>query len=190
MFSFKQDGVDMMLSDEELLVMIAEDNEQAFRMLYERYWKRMLIKAYNLLRSHDLAEEVVQDAFINMWKRRHTLLLRNSFHTYISAVVKYEVMSKLALRFTQPLYLDDMVIAPAQDHSTQQWLDFDELYGEIQQTINTLPEKCQLVFRLSREEGLTARQISESLQISPKTVEAHISKALRTLRISLSSFFI
>lgn len=190
MFSFKQDGVDMMLSDKELLVMIAEDNEYAFRTLYERYWKRMLIKAYSLLRSHDLAEEVVQDAFINLWKRRHTLLLKNSFDTYISAVVKYEVMSKLAVRFTQPLYLDDITIAPAQDHSTQQWLDFDELYGEIQQTISTLPEKCQLVFRLSREEGLTARQISESLHISPKTVEAHISKALKTLRISLSSFFI
>src|SRR5215217_105095 len=177
-----------MLSDEELVLMIAADDGHAFKTLYERYWKRMLVRAYSLLKSHELAEEVVQDAFINLWKRRHTLQLKNSFNTYISAVVKYEVLSKLAQRNAQPLYLDDMVLSPAQDHSTQQWLDFDELYVEIQQTIDTLPEKCRLVFRLSREEGLTANQISESLQISPKTVEAHITKALKTLRVSLSSF--
>jgi RNA polymerase sigma factor (sigma-70 family) len=131
----------------------------------------------------------VQDAFINLWKRRHTVQLRNSFHTYIASVVKYEVMSKLAQRRKQPVYLDDIAIAPTQDHSTQQWLDFDELHIQMEQTIHTLPDKCQLVFRLSREEGFTARQISETLQISPKTVEAHISKALKILRVSLSSFF-
>lgn len=180
----------MMLSDEELVGLIAEDNEQAFRTLYDRYWSKMLIKAFSSLKSHDLAEEVVQDAFINLWKRRHTIDLRNSFHTYISAVVKYEVMSKLAQRVTQPLYMEDITIAPVHDHSTQQWLDFDDLYGKMQQTIHTLPDKCQLVFRLSREEGLTGKQISETLQISQKTVEAHISKALKMLRISLSSFFV
>lgn len=180
----------MMLADEELLLMIAGDDEQAFVTLYQRYWKKMLIKAYSLLNSHELAEEVVQDAFINIWKRRHTLVLKNSFATYISAVVKYEVMSKIAQRPNQPLYLDDLSMAPAQDISTQQWLDFDDLYTKMQHTIYNLPDKCQLVFRLSREEGLTARQISETLQISPKTVEAHISKALKVLRVSLSSFFV
>src|SRR5688572_30270502 len=179
-----------MLSDEELVLLIADDNEQAFKILYEKYWAKMLVKAYVLLKSHDIAEEVVQDAFINLWKRRHTLRLKNTFHTYISAVVKYEVMSKIAQRAKQPLYIEDIAIAPAHDHSTQQWLDFDVLYVQIEQSIHTLPDKCQLVFRLSREEGLTARQISETLQISPKTVEAHISKALRMLRVSLSSFFI
>ena len=180
----------MMLSDEELLLRIANDNEKAFRVLYERYWKKMLVRACVLLRSHDFAEEVVQDAFINIWKRRHTMVLKNSFNTYISAVVKYEVMTKLAQQSKQPLYMDDMAITAVQDNSTQQWLDFDDLYEEMQQSIHTLPDKCQLVFRLSREEGLSARQISEALHISPKTVEAHISKALKMLRISLSSFFV
>lgn len=180
----------MALSDEELLLMITENDEQAFRKLYERYWKKMLVKAYTILKSHDLAEEVVQDAFINIWKRRHTLVLKNSFHTYISAVVKYEVMSKVAKRSTQPLYIEDITFFPTQDHSTQQWLDFDDLFTQMEHVIDTLPDKCQLVFRLSREEGLTARQISETLLISPKTVEAHISRALKTLRVSLSSFFV
>jgi len=177
------------LSDEKLVALIAENNSKAFRILYLRYWNRMLAKAFSLLQSYDLAEEVVQDAFINFWRRRHTLQLKYSFHTYIASVVKYEVMAKLANRNKQPLYIEDITFANPADHSTQQWLDFDELQDQIQSTILTLPDKCQLVFRLSREEGLTAKQISDTLNISHKTVEAHISKAIKTLRISLSSFF-
>lgn len=178
------------LSDEELVVMVTENSNEAFRILYNRYWNRMLIKAYSVLQSYDLAEEVVQDAFINLWRRRHSLQLKYSFHTYIASVVKYEVMARLAQRKKQPVYLDDITVAPTQDHSTQQWLDFDELKGQIEMTIHTLPDKCQLVFRLSREQGLSTKQISDTLDISHKTVEAHISKALKTLRISLSSFFV
>ncbi|MCC8423710.1 RNA polymerase sigma-70 factor [Mucilaginibacter sp. UR6-11] len=178
------------LSDEKLVALIAENNNKAFRALYNRYWDKMLVKAYTLLQSHDLAEEVVQDAFINFWKRRHTIELKYSFHTYIASVVKYEVMTKIAGRNKQPLYIDDVTFANPADHSTQQWLDFDELKNQIETTIHTLPDKCQLVFKLSREEGLTARQISDTLNISHKTVEAHITKAIKVLRVSLSSFFI
>lgn len=178
----------MRLSDEELVLLISENNEQAFKILYDRYWSKMLVKAYVTLKSHDLAEEVVQNAFINLWKRRHTFQLKNTFNTYISAVIKYEVLSKLAQRNKQPLYIEDITMAPAHDHSTQQWLDFEDLHMELERTIGTLPDKCRLVFRLSRQEGLTAGQISETLQISPKTVEAHITKALKMLRVSLSSF--
>ena len=183
-------GLGKRLTDEQLVLLITENNDAAFRILYDRYWNRMLVKAFALLQSYDIAEEVVQDAFINFWKRRHTLQLKYSFHTYIASVVKYEVMAKLAQKRKQPLYIDDMEIAPAADHSTQQWLDFDELKERIEYTIHTLPDKCQLVFRLSREEGLTAKQISDTLDISHKTVEAHISKAIKILRVSLSSFFI
>lgn len=183
-------GLYKKLSDEKLVTLITENNNDAFRILYDRYWSRMLVKAYTLLQSYDLAEEVVQDAFINFWKRRHTIQLKYSFHTYIASVVKYEVLTKLASRSKQPLYIDDITALNPQDHSTQEWLDFDELKNQIDLTVNTLPDKCQLVFRLSREEGLTAKQISETLDISHKTVEAHISKAIRVLRVSLSSFFI
>lgn len=178
------------LSDEKLVELIAKNNNKAFRILYDRYWDRMLVKAFSLLQSHEMAEEVVQDAFISFWRRRQTLQLKYSFHTYIASIVKYEVMTKLANRDQLPLYIEDITFANPADHSTQQWLDFEELEDRIQNTIHSLPDKCQLVFRLSREEGLTTKQISDTLHISPKTVEAHISKAIRTLRVNLSSFFI
>src|SRR5882757_8624702 len=96
------------LTDEELILLIARDNTVAFKMLYNRYWKKMLAKAYTQLQSYTIAEEVVQDAFINLWKRRHTIALKYTFHTYIASVVRYEVMAQLAKRNKQPLYIDDL----------------------------------------------------------------------------------
>lgn len=176
------------LSDEELILLISRDNAIAFKMLYNRYWKKMLTKAYTQLQSHTIAEEVVQDAFINLWKRRHTITLKYTFHTYIASVVRYEVMTQLAKKNKQPLYIDDLEIPAVADNATQQWLDFDELKLQIESLVNTLPDKCRLVFKLSRDKGLSDKQIAESLDISPKTVEAHISKALKTLRLSLNNF--
>ena len=176
------------LTDEELVVLITQNNEKAFKLLYNRYWKRMLAKAYTQLQSYTIAEEVVQDAFINFWNRRHTLQLKYSFHTYIASVVRYEVMAQVAKKSKQPLYMDDLNMPGIADHSTQNWLDFDELKSNLDMLVNTLPEKCRLVFKLSRENGMSDKQISENLEISRKTVEAHLGKALKTLRLSINNF--
>jgi RNA polymerase sigma-70 factor (family 1) len=178
------------LTDEELVVLIAQDNVKAFQILYNRYWKKMLAKAHAQLQSNTIAEEVVQDAFINFWKRRHKIELKYSFHTYIASVVKYEVMTQLAKKNKEHLYMDDLSLPVVEDHSTQHWLDFDELKLQMDNLIHLLPDKCQLVFKLSREHGLSDKQISENLAISRKTVEAHISKALRTLRLSINNFLV
>ena len=174
-------------TDQELIALLAADDEKAFRALYSRYWKRMLLKAYMQLGSQTDAEEVVQDAFINLWKRRHRIQLRYSFHTYIAAVVRYEIMAKLAGRKVHEyIPVDDASVLSLADHSTQQWLDFEELLQQVEHEVQQLPEKCQLVFRLSREKGLSEKQVAENLDISVKTVEAHIGKALKTLRVGLS----
>lgn len=174
------------LTDEQLVALLIRDDEVAFRVLYEKYWQRMLIKAYIQLNSQEDAEEVVQDAFINLWKRRSRLQLKFSFHTYIAAVVRYEVMAKIALNKNRAyIALEDERLESLADDSTRQWLAFDDLYEEIEKAVQALPEKCQLVFRLSREKNLSEKQIAENLDISPKTVEAHMTKALKSLRTAL-----
>ncbi|TZF81350.1 RNA polymerase sigma-70 factor [Pedobacter sp. BS3] len=174
-------------TDQELVTLLTADDEKAFRTLYNRYWQRLLLKAYMQLGTYTEAEEVVQDTFINLWKRRHRIQLHYSFHTYIAAVVRYEIMAKLAGRkVCEHIPVDDARVLSLADHSTQQWLDFEELSKQIELEVQQLPEKCQLVFRLSREKGLTEKQVAENLDISVKTVEAHISKALKTLRVGLS----
>lgn len=176
-------------TDEELVMLLKEDNEQVFRVLYDRYWKRMLVKAYAQLGSHADAEEVVQDAFISLWKRRHKIQLKYSFHTYIASVVRYEVMARIAKNKTHGhISISEELEEATPDDATRQWLDFDDLSRQLEDAVQTLPEKCQLVFRLSREQGLTEKQIAENLDISPKTVEAHMTKALKSLRSAIGQF--
>lgn len=170
-----------LLSDEELFVLIKQDNQSAFSALFDRYWKKMLAKAAYLLRSEDGAEEVVLDAFTNLWKRRHSTEIRNTMHTYIASAVKYEVFDKISDRKKSYPFIEDMKPAPIADDATRQWLDFTDLQQDLERAIAALPEKCRLVFK-HRNDGMKGKEIARLLKISQKTVEAHIEKALRTLR--------
>jgi RNA polymerase sigma-70 factor (family 1) len=175
------------IEDKDLLVLLAQDDEGAFRTLYNRYWKRMLIKAYSKLSSHNDAEEVVQDAFVAIWRKRHTLNIRHSFHTYLSSVVRYAVLNKLAGKKLDLVAIDQLSDGMPAENLADQGLRLKELEAEVERVILDLPERCQLVFRLSRENGLSGKQISEELNISQKTTEAHLTKALKTLRTSLGN---
>jgi RNA polymerase sigma-70 factor (ECF subfamily) len=174
-------------NEETLLKLIKQGNDQAFTELYNRYWQKMLTIAFIKLQNTDDAKEVVQEVFIDIWNRRSHLNIRNSFYTYIATAVKYKVFTKIAnrqkeLQKRQGLSIDD------KSHITEEWLSFEQLKSDLEKAIVELPEKCRLVFRLSREEGLTGKEIAEKLNLSPKTVETHISKALHHLRSSLRIF--
>lgn len=176
--------------DAELFLLVKKDNDKAFRVLYERYWKKLLVQAHLKLQSAQEAEEIVQTIFINLWRRRHAIQLKYSFHTYVAAMLKYEILRQLAINKKEKQYKADVPwLYVAEDNSTRQWLDYEQCRDEIEKEVRLLPEKCQLVFRLSREAGLTEKQIAESLNIAPKTVQAHMGKALKQLRTSLQQLF-
>ena len=174
-------------NDNDLLALIRRDDEDAFRALYDRYWNKLLMQAYLKTKSYEESEEIVQDAFVGLWRRRSSIQIKNSFYTYISSVVKYEILRRLAARKAKNDFeRDAALVYTEEDNCTQQWLSYEELRIQIEATIQTLPEKCRMVFRLSREAGLTEKQIANKLHIAPKTVEAHKSKALKVLRTSLA----
>lgn len=178
------------LNDNELYALVRQDNEEAFSLLYERYWKPMIYKAMMKLNCDVDAEEVVQDTFIDIWKSRRRITIKHTFHTYIGAIVRYKVMLKMASNKKRVqngiIEIEGLRIA---DNSTEQWLNFYDLRDEIELAIKALPEKCQLIFRMSRQEGLSDKQIAKDMNISLKTVEAHITRALKSLRASIHQIF-
>lgn len=183
-------GTYKLYNDERLLSLIANDDEHAFHVLYDRYWKKLLAHALIKLGSPGEAEEIVQTVFINLWRRRHTLQLRFTLATYLASMLKYEIIEHLARQKKENAFRQ--VMLPAQqteDNTTTEWLNYEQLREDMERTVAALPEKCRLVFRLSREEGLTGKQIATVLDISPKTVEAHMNRALKLLRASLRQFF-
>jgi RNA polymerase sigma-70 factor (family 1) len=179
------------LDDKELTGLLQNGDELAFTEIYNRYWTKLFAVAANKISDLDEAEEIVQDIFVSLWKRRSELDTINTLGPYLAVSVKYRVIKVLAKRGHQQKYSDyTQHIASLTDDTTQQWLDFEELRTRLAAFVADLPEKCRLVYRLSRESGFSQKQIATEMGISEKTVEAHLGKALKTLRARLSSFLL
>jgi len=176
------------LNDDELYALFSKGNEEAFAFLYKRYWKRLLVKARTKVSSDMEAEEIVQSVLLDLWRSGGKREITRSFSIYVAAMLKYKIMAHLAASYKRA-YINDEIAQNGVDHSTQEWLDFRDLQQEIEKHIEDLPEKCRIVFRMSRNEGLTNRQIADKLQVSEKNIEAHIHKALKSLRLKLKHFF-
>lgn len=171
-------------SDYDLLNLLKEGDDEAFAEIFDRYWKPLLYVAAKKLGNIDEAEDIVQDLFISIWSRRERLEITTSLNHYLAASVKYMVSRQLVSRLKKSP-LDEET---ADGHGVHEGLEFEQLESQLAQIVASLPEKCQLVYQLSRESGYSHKKIAESLKISEKTVEAHISKALRAIRRGISVF--
>ena len=179
------------LDDKVLTVLLQNGDELAFTEIYNRYWDKLFAIAANKLKDLDEAEEIVQDIFVSLWKRREEIGSIEILSPYLAVSVKYRVIKCLDKRNSRQKYTDySQRITSIADDSTEQWLEFEELRSRLAIFVADLPEKCRLVFRLSRESGFSQKRIASELGISEKTVEAHLGKALKTLRARLSSFLL
>jgi len=179
------------LNDKDLTSLLQEGNEHAFTEIYNRYWSKLFAIAVNKIKDLDEAEEIVQDIFVSLWKRRNELGTIDTLSPYLAVSVKYRVIKVLDKRNHQQKYSDYRQHAVnLSDDSTQQWLEFEELKSRLAVFVADLPEKCRLVYQLSRESGYPQKKIATELGISEKTVEAHLGKALKTLRTRLSQFLL
>ena len=179
------------LDDKELTILLQTGDELAFTEIYNRYWDKLFSIAANKLKDLDEAEEIVQDIFVSLWKRRNELGSIETLSPYLAVSVKYRVIKFLDKRNNQQKYTDHRQrVTSIADDSTEQWIEFEELRSRLAMFVADLPEKCRLVYRLSRESGYSQKRIATELGISEKTVEAHLGKALKTLRTRLSSFLL
>ncbi|WP_097127092.1 RNA polymerase sigma-70 factor [Spirosoma fluviale] len=178
------------LPDELLLLYLRTGDENAFREIYLRYWKKLFSVARQKIQALDAVEELVQDIFLRLWERRDSLQI-DRLDAYLFTAVRYACINHLKSTLVREKYVD-YAYAHYNDasYTTDEQLDLDELMGAVEQQLNDLPEKTRQIFRLNRLEYQSVKEISTHLKVPERTVEYHISQALKSLRVYLRDYLL
>lgn len=178
----------MLYNDEKLLLeSLKLGEEKAYVFLVEQYNQRLFGYALTLTNDFGMAEDIIQNVFFSIWKRRKKMFIQSSLQNYLFKSVYNEFINQYTKnRSTIVLereYFDGL------ERSTQSYNDssFEKALKLIKEEIQNLPPKRKQVFLLSRREGLTNMEIADYLNISIKTVEAQITKSFKYLRKKTSS---
>jgi len=158
-------------------------------MLFRSHFKGLCFFAQKYVKDIDTAKEIVQDAFLSMWEKRDTIDLDRPVKSYLTMVIHNKCTNYLRdnRKFdSNILEIENLLDVP--EYESTDSLVTDELKEKIDSALNDLPEKCREVFVLNRYENLKYQEIAEKLQISVKTVETQMSKALQHMRVRLAEY--
>lgn len=179
----------MELTEPELIEKLREGNEVAFEKLFRTHYKPLCTYAWSFLNEKDESEEVVQSVFIRVWDKRNTLFIETSFQAYLYRMVRNACLNVIKhARVKKEHVKHEMAGGETMHEGVTQSLIASELEGRIAEALKKLPEQCRIVFQLSRFEELKYAEIAEQLDISVKTVENHMGKALKLMRVYLKEY--
>lgn len=171
-------------TDDELWKSVAMDDSQAFATLYNRYWKKLYQTTLYYLKDTDTAEQVLQDVFVVLWKKRAQLKIDN-FKAYIYVTARYHVFTHLRAAKLDPVeYIEhyEEHLEQADYNIAEEKLNYNDLKVQLEESLKKLPKRCREIFWMSRIENLSNEEISVKLGISKRTVENQITQASSHLR--------
>ena len=168
--------------DAALIKSLSKGNILAFNTLFRGYSSRLYHFVYGYLKSDVESEEVVQEVFTIVWEKRHTLKENLSFRSYLFTIAYNIIKKHFRARSYLIEYINTAKIESDLDMTTSHEIDFSSLQGFVTKLIEGMPERRKEIFIKSRIEGLSIREIADSMKISHKTVENQISTALKYIR--------
>lgn len=184
-------GTSALQGDELLIREIKEGNARAFKNVMRDYYRELVDFAYHYVDSSHLAKDVVQDVFANIWERRSRWSPDRSLKLYLYQSVKNEALKLLRDRQTERKYIE-AYLQGAEDQKTYPKtiaINDNQKFAEAaRQAIQSLPERARMTYQLHRSEGLTYKEIAQVMEVSHKTVESQMSRALQLLRERLSNY--
>ncbi len=167
---------------------IRRGDEQAFEKLFRAYYPSMCTYAFHFLNNRKEAEEITQEIFLKLWEKRTSLHIRTSIKNYLFRAVKNHCLNQIQHRRVKKQYIRTLQDHPQRNPNPSDFLLEPWLAEEIENAIHAMPEKRKEIFRLSREEGQTYKEIADKLHLSVKTVEAQMGLALKNLREKLKEY--
>ena len=170
-------------SDQELLSLLRSEDQLAFNEIYNRYWQTLYAVAYNRLRDQQKSEDAVHDVFSSLWSNRHKSEI-NNLGAYLATAVKFRVLGSIRKESVKQNYLQHISLSEsAEYHDISETLHYKRLMEAVNEEVENLPERCRLVFKYSREDNMPIKQIASEMNLSTSTVENHLNRALKKLRL-------
>ena len=173
--------------EQDLFSSLKAGEERAFEKLFRNYYAPLCYYASKILQNDGAAEEIVQDFFVRLWEKRADIEIETSLKNYFFRSVKNLCLNQIKHENVKIQHVKS-VISEAELTEYSDHFQEVNLQKDIEKSIAALPEKRREIFRLSREEGLKYREIADKLNISIKTVEAHMGLAIKTLRDILKKY--
>lgn len=169
-----------------MLDLLRANNELALAAIYDRYWSKLYLQAYNVIRDRYIAEDIVQEIIVQLWMKRSAVQI-TSLNAYLYSAVRYQVFKAIRSgKVMQNFQTDDLSTV----NNTDSPLMEKDIKRLLDEGVAELPEKCRQIFKLSRREHLSTKEIAIRLGIAPKTVENQLTIALRRLRSVLGDLLI
>lgn len=174
------------------LHLLKNGDSKAFEEIYECFADRLYRYVCSRVPSRETSEEIVQEIFVSLWIKRESLEITISLSSYLYGAAKHKILSHIRSDRVRKKYAADFTLFSAErlDNSNLELMDLKDLQQTIDERISELPKKCQTAFRMSRMEYEPIQSIAERMNISNRTVENYISKALKHLRLRLGHILI
>ncbi len=175
--------------DQSTILQIKHGDKKAFEDTFHAYYSALCGFAMRFVRDPDEAEEVVQDTFVRIWQKREQISINHSLKSYLFQSVRNSCLNTLKHQVVVREYESDQQMYALREDMVDSVVT-DELESKIKATIGLLPPERKKIFLMSRDEGLRYAEIAEKLNISVKTVENQIGRALKFLREELADFLV
>jgi RNA polymerase sigma-70 factor, ECF subfamily len=187
----------MMDQNQKYLSGLMIGSEKIFRLIMEEWYSHLFNFAIGYLNDEENTKEILQDVFLKLWDNRQKLTLDTNLKAYLFTLTRNRCIDmirreKLLLQFQSDKQNEYMKLTENFNALSDPILDqlfAMEIMDEVNRIVNELPDQCQRVFLLSRTNGMKNKDIGQMLNLSEKTVESHLTKALKTLRLSLERKF-
>ncbi len=174
------------ISEQAYLAALKNDDIKAFDNLFEEYGKRLYYFAYGYLKSKDDAEEIVQEVFLKVWRNRKQLKPDLSFKAYIFKIAYHQILEILKQINRRQAYRHEIIdesIFFNDDTNTR--LNYQMLLEKVESLIQKLPSRQKEILLKRKKEGIPVKEIATQLGVSPKTVENHLTQALKSIKKDL-----
>ncbi|MDP4208334.1 MAG: RNA polymerase sigma-70 factor [Bacteroidota bacterium] len=176
------------LDDNVLAGLIKRGNQLAFATIYDRYHKQLYALAYRYLKSHEMAEDAVQQIFVNFWIKRESINETLNIKSFLFTSLKNHTLNTIRdhLKAIEKNY-EILLETPVEESTDDELNDSLEMTSLIEQAVNTLSPQRKLIFNLKIQEGLSNQEVAQRLNISINTVKFQYSHILKEIRDFVSS---